>query len=95
MSTTTFTPIATEERLPPTQQVNTDDGTPDLSQETLSENFGWTDGPTPHARYHNCDMRQIPNINQLDFGILCIALPPGFLTPTAKRYINNDTLDKV
>ena len=55
-STTTFTPIATEESPPRTQQVDMDDGAPDLSQETLSEHFGGTDGPTSHVQDHDCDM---------------------------------------
>ena len=61
-SATTFTPIATEERPPLTPQVNTDDGTPDLSQETLSEHFCDTDGPTSHAQDHECEMRPMDTL---------------------------------
>ena len=61
MASTTFTPIATEDP-PPTPQVNTDDGAPDLSQETLSEHFRDTDGPTSHAQDHNCEMQPMDTL---------------------------------
>ena len=61
-SATIFTPIATEERPPPTPQVSTDYGTPDLSQETLSEHFCDTDGPTSHAQDHECEMRPMDTL---------------------------------
>ena len=38
------------------------DGTLGLSQETLSEHFGGTDGPTSHAQDHDCDMRPIDTL---------------------------------
>ena len=57
-----FMPILTEERPPPLPQVNTDDGTPDLSQETLSEHFRGTDGPTSHAQNHDSEMQPMDTL---------------------------------
>ena len=62
MSTTIVMPIATKERPPLPSQVNTDDGTPDLSQETLSEHFRDTDGPTSHAQNHDCEMQPMDTL---------------------------------
>ena len=59
-STTNFTPTAAEE--PPPPQVNTDDGTSDLSQETVSEHFRDTDGPTSHAQNHDCEMQPMDTL---------------------------------
>ena len=61
-SATTCTPIATEERPPPTPQVHTEDGASDLSQETLGEHVGGTDGPTSHAQDRGGDVRPMDTL---------------------------------
>ena len=61
-TTTTFLPIIVEERPVLSPLDNTNVGTLNLSQETLSEHFCDAGGLTSHAQRHNCEMQPMDTL---------------------------------
>ena len=61
-TTTTFLPIIVEERPALSPLDNTNVGTLNLSQETLSEHFCDAGGLTSHAQRHNCEMQPMDTL---------------------------------